>query len=252
MKKKIFKILIFSISLIVFLLFFVPLKRFSRDFFSTFSAFGINKRQINQDGKLCIISDSDAINNFSSENQQLRQICKLSPPQSFKLMTAEIVFRDPRTWNKRFIINRGEDHGVRVGAYLVSLSKSIYAAQHAFSIAGRVVQTSKKTSEVATIFDREFSVSVFIGKANVAGILLGGDEPRIEYFNPGMIENGINYLKTSKFSLLYPPFIPVGTAIVENSTEIFKQHYNIQFEAFADLYKTDFLTIIIPEDNDLK
>ncbi|HRU00859.1 MAG TPA: rod shape-determining protein MreC [Victivallales bacterium] len=253
MKNLFLKVFAFLFILSLGLFFLQRLKPFFRDFFLPFSITAIpNKSKISEIKDIKEISEQKLLNKqLSSENKILREICKLSAPPSFKLLPAEISYRSPETWNTRFIVNKGESEGVKNGYYVISIV-SEYSSPNKFCIIGRVVQTSRKTSEIATIFDGDFSLSVFIGHANLPGILVGSKNPSIQFFNPILIEDKINEVFSSKFSLFVPPFISVGKAIPENKSSIFNPPSKLNFIPMTDLSNINFIIIIIPETNEIE
>jgi len=249
MKNSLLKVFIFIFILLFSLLFLQKLKPFFRDFFLPFSIATIqSKNKAPEITDVKQISEQEFLNQqLILENKTLREICKLSAPASFKLINAEISYRSPETWNTRFIANKGEHDGIKIGFYVASID-SEYSSPNKFCIIGRIVQTSNRTCEIATIFDRDFTLSVFIGDKNIPGILTGDKTPSIQFFNPTLIEDKIYDVFTSKFSTFVPPFVPVGRASLEQKNNMYTPPSKLRFDPLIDLSNIDFIIIIIPEE----
>jgi rod shape-determining protein MreC len=86
-----------------------------------------------------------------NENENLRQQLNFFERQSFNYLPAEIITRSAIPTDTIFIIDRGVDDGVSVGAAV------IMADGH---LVGKIIETRKKTAIVRSLLSRESEVAV--------------------------------------------------------------------------------------------
>ena len=72
------------------------------------------------------------------ENKQLRALLNLVPPANRQSVYAQIMLRDPVTWNEQFVVDKGESHGIQPGDPVVVPAENGTTA----ALAGRVISVS--------------------------------------------------------------------------------------------------------------
>lgn len=88
-------------------------------------------------------------------------------------ITAKVFSVYPFNAKDRIFITAGSAEGVAVGDAVGGLDGNVFI--------GRVVTVYPHVSEVMTIFDQSFSMSVRVGSGEVDGLLQGGVTPRVVY-----------------------------------------------------------------------
>ena len=104
------------------------------------------------------------------ENERLKLLLGFKEESDQILVPSRVIGRDPRTWLRSIIVDKGERHGVREGTPVVS---------HA-GVIGHVTFTSAFTSQVTLILDPKIAVGgivqrtrdfVVVGSADDTGHL---------------------------------------------------------------------------------
>lgn len=116
--------------------------------------------------------------------------------------TAKVFSVYPFNAKNRIFITAGSDRGVAVGDAVVG-EGNVFV--------GRVVTVYPRASEVMTIFDQNFSMSVRVGSGEVDGSLQGGVTPRVVYAyaeKSQSIRTGDTIISADK---AYPYGLVVGT-----------------------------------------
>ena len=97
------------------------------------------------------------------ENNQLRLAQALPERPGWRAVVADVVARDPVTWNRGFRIGRGTDHGVAVGSVVLNGRYVI----------GRVSHATKASATVDTIGAPACKLSVILADSGSVGVLWG-------------------------------------------------------------------------------
>jgi rod shape-determining protein MreC len=143
------------------------------------------------------------------ENQRLRALLDFKQHLSYKMLPAEIIGRDPSSWFKTIIINKGHRSGVQPGSGVVSPK----------GVVGTVIETTPHSSSVLLITDQNSTIDVLIQRTRVRGILEGQTEKscKVNYvvknediqINDAVITSGLN--------AVFPAGIFVGSVIETNN-----------------------------------
>jgi len=99
----------------------------------------------------------------SVENKRLRELLSFRDKFSYDILPAEIVGRDPSSWFKTILINRGKSDGVVRGAGVITPQ----------GVVGRVIDITTKTSKVLLITDINSSIDAVIKRSRERGIVEG-------------------------------------------------------------------------------
>lgn len=103
------------------------------------------------------------------ENKQLRALLNLVPPANRQSVYAQIMLRDPVTWNEQFVVDKGESHGIQPGDPVVVPAENGTTA----ALAGRVISVSRHTATVATLHHKKCTFSVLLTESGQYGFLNG-------------------------------------------------------------------------------
>ncbi|NLA08087.1 MAG: rod shape-determining protein MreC [Parcubacteria group bacterium] len=101
---------------------------------------------------------------LKKENELLREALKIKKSDNFNFVLADIIGRSPLNFSQTFVINVGEQDGIKVGQPVVWGGKSLV---------GEIIDVRKNTSIVRSISDTEFKAAVLIGEKRIEGLLKG-------------------------------------------------------------------------------
>ncbi len=234
--------------LLLAILAFGPARRFTRDFLAAFSIPSGKSATLPQDMSASSLQPVPMrMARLEKENSDLRSICKIASPRGYKVVAAEVTSRDPRNWMERMIVGKGEADGVSEGMVVLAFNMPRHSFKAAYSIAGRVLETSRHTAEIATIYDRDFTLSAAIGEEMAPAVIMGGPEPRLEYFNPNLVGDGEQDVRSSEFSTVCPPHVPAGSVSTVAAPDAFTQPTVLPFIPWADVSEARFVIILVPD-----
>lgn len=106
------------------------------------------------------------LNSFAemeAENRQLRKLLNLPVHPSWQALAAEVISRDPFSWNRDFVINKGLVDSIQVGAAVLSGPYVI----------GRVIQVNRHSAKVASLLSPECRFSVKLSGDDNMGLSIG-------------------------------------------------------------------------------
>ena len=106
------------------------------------------------------LAETDALRR---ENNQLRLAQALPRRQGWRAVVAEVIARDPVTWNRGFRIGRGTENGVVVGSVVLN----------GRYVLGRVAHAGKASATVDTIGTPGCKLSVVLTDSGSVGVLWG-------------------------------------------------------------------------------
>ena len=150
------------------------------------------------------------------ENRRLRKLLDMPLKEGWKVRYAQVITRDPLTWNRRFRIDKGRGDGVVAGAAVVEGE----------AVIGRVTSISEYTAVVATLADPGCALSVKLGEEGGVGILEGRKEVRngrpvcrINYLPVQTSFDQQSTVVTSGLSKMIPGGLAVGDLVPWNSSK---------------------------------
>lgn len=163
--------------------------------------------------------ENAAMAELKAENESLRVQLNIPERTGFKPVFAQIMLRDPVTWQTEFTIDQGENAGVNVGDLVVTniLNEKNQTATVAV---GRIKAVTNHTAVVITLANPDCQLSAYLpnsGPYGVHGVTTGTPEhskkllirlqnlPRDGRYSAG------DSVTTSKMSLLLPADILLGT-----------------------------------------
>ena len=97
------------------------------------------------------------------ENQRLKALLNFKQQFSYQMLPAEIIGRDPSSWFKTILVNRGTETGITRGSGVVS----------PLGVVGTVIETTLHSSKVLLITDQNSAIDILAKRSRVRGILEG-------------------------------------------------------------------------------
>ena len=128
-----------------------------------------------QQENLILAAENAAAEQLRRENEHLRGLLRLGPVDGYRTVHAEIILRDPITWNEVFTVDKGTSDGIREGDCVLAVHAAPGSGTGAsFAAAvGRVTSVSSHTATVSTILNPECSFSVFLAESGKYGKKMG-------------------------------------------------------------------------------
>lgn len=189
-----------------------------------------------------------------TENDRLRSLLHLRIPAGVTPVYAEVILRDPLTWNEVFTIDRGSNDGIREGDAVLSVQLPPSGRNLITVLAGRILSVSRHTAVVATLLHRECTVGVLLSESGEYGILQGtgaGNPPIVSSlpvagrYAPGEI------LLTGGYSTQTPAGLYVGTLQPRKDGSLSQVRDHLYAEAevrpAADFDKIHFVAVLAGE-----
>ena len=143
---------------------------------------------------------------YAAENKRLRELLGYKNlATQFDFVVARVIGREPTTWTRMIVIDRGTEHGVNKNMPVVT----------ARGLVGVVSEAGPISSKVELILDPRAAAGALVQRSRVAGIVKGNlgdalsprmvDIPRNEDVAEG------DTIVTSGFGGIYPKGIMIGT-----------------------------------------
>ena len=164
-----------------------PLK-VSTDFLSVFYnlahnyVFLINLRSENSQLKNIIDQlqlENQLLREASSENKRLRDLLAFKTKLPYAVVAAEIIGRDPASWFRTILIDKGAADGIQRGAAVITPR----------GIAGTILEVHAKTAKVLLLIDRNCALDILVQRSRAKGILEGRSADRCEVNFVGKTED---------------------------------------------------------------
>ena len=174
------------------------------------------------------------INYYKSENKRLRELLEEKEMFSEKYLFSKVLLDKQSPYLKSLIVNKGYDHGVRLG--LAVREKSYFV--------GKVIGVNFLTSRVLLASDLNSKIPVIIEPGSVNAILVGtgtNEFAELEYLpKKNNISDG-NIVYTSGVDGIIEPAIPIGKVLVQDDKKFVK--------FFVDFNQIKFVKISNYNDN---
>ena len=153
-------------------------------------------------------------NNIKKENEVLRKLFGFKPMENFDLTPCEIIGKTPGLYNRSLIINGGYEDEIEKNMPVIAMD----------GLVGKVIETTKKTSEVLTLYNRNSYISALDVRSRVQGIIKWR-EGRYLNFDDVSLHSDVKIgdtIATSGMGGIYPKgiFIGVVKRVEENPSEI--------------------------------
>jgi len=174
-------------------------------------------------------------NNIKKENEVLRRLFGFKPMKNFDLTPCEIIGKTPGLYNRSLIINGGYEDKIEKNLPVIAMD----------GLVGKVIETTKKTSEVLTLYNRNSYISALDVRSRVQGIIKWR-EGRYLNFDDVSLHSDVRIgdtIATSGMGGIYPKgiFIGVVKRIEENPSEIVM---TIKVQPFVNFTKLEDVFVI--------
>ena len=169
-------------------------------------------------------------------NTRLRNLIDFQKNISERVIAAEVVGKDPSTWFKTVIIDKGEADGLFIGLPVV-ISQGIV---------GQVIEVSNHYSKVMLIIDSNSAVDSLVQRTRARGVIKGGstDQCRLDYV---LRKNDVRVgdtIVSSGLDGVYPKGLRIGyvSQVIEHDADIF---HEVIISPFVDFEKLEEVLVIL-------
>lgn len=170
---------------------------------------------------------------LKQENRHLRQMLDLQQKNTFSLIYARVLSRNPDKYPSTLLINSGWQKGVAINDIAVNANGLI----------GVVTECSRDYARVLMISSPKSRIAVRTEKGRVPGVLYPLDEEHAEVKEITKTQQVDKYEKvvTSAFSTIYPDGLEIGTIRVVSDSlatahKYLKVRYSVNFTVLDDLF----------------
>lgn len=196
------------------------------------------------------------LESLKKENDTLKNLLNIAPLPKYQYVFAEVSFRDPARWYEQFVINKGEDDGVKEGSIVIAQAKDSSMDKPLFAVVGRIGLLSKHTAVVYTVFSSECALSVNIPSNGANGILKGGERNAnkiwadIEYLPKNLVYSDGAMVVLSGLTPLAPKGLTVGLLDTERTETAKKDslYVRARAEIAADLNHVDYVLVLVEKN----
>ncbi|MBR5908543.1 MAG: rod shape-determining protein MreC [Schwartzia sp.] len=178
-------------------------------------------------------------NEYAAENIRLRELLGYTQSaRQFDLVMARVIGREPTTWTRMIVIDRGTEHGVQKNMAVVT----------ARGLVGTVTDAGPFSSKVQLILDPRAAAGALVQRSRVAGVVKGTPD---DAMHPRMVNVPKNQdmavgdiLVTSGFGGIYPKGIMIGTVSAVKNDSGGLLHYAV-IEPATDFQRLEDVAVIV-------
>lgn len=136
------------------------------------------------------------------ENNRYEKLLDFKRRLIYSSVTANVIGRDPTSWNASIIIDRGTKDGIAEGMPVVSSA----------GVVGRISEVAHSASRIILLTDPQFSVAALVQESRESGLISGTLQGfcRLRYMAEGADVKVGDKIITSKISTSFPEGLLVG------------------------------------------
>jgi rod shape-determining protein MreC len=169
-------------------------------------------------------------------NSRLRNLLNFEKTITDRVLSAEVIGKDPSPWFKTVLIDKGKNDGIETGMAVVVPK----------GIAGQVTDVSANYSKVLLIIDHNSAVDALAQKHRARGIIKGGMEGQCLFkyvLRKHDIEIG-DIVISSGFDGVFPKGLAVGyvSAVFKPKSGIFQE---VTVTPYVDFEKLEEVLIVL-------
>ena len=178
-------------------------------------------------------------NEYAAENIRLRELLGYTQSaRQFDLVMARVIGREPTTWTRMIVIDRGTQHGVQKNMAVIT----------ARGLVGTVTDAGPISSKVQLILDPRSAAGALVQRSRVAGVVKGTPDdamhPRMVNVPKSQDMAVGDIVVTSGFGGIYPKGIMVGTVSAVKNDSGGLLHYAV-IEPANDFQRLEDVAVIV-------
>ena len=168
-------------------------------------------------------AEQAVVADLKKENAELRALMSLGRKDTFRPVFAEVLTRDPMTWQEQFTLDKGSRDGIEPGNLVVTPVYSNLPNKPRIAVIGKVKSVTGHTALVSTVMSRDFCLSVSLPDSKVSGLLIGtrnsfGMPATLKFLPLDTVLAAGQTVYTNAFSGNSPPGLPVGIVAAESKS----------------------------------
>ncbi len=176
---------------------------------------------------------------YAAENIRLRELLGYKQAATqFDLVMAHVIGREPTTWTRMIVIDRGTQHGVQKNMAVVT----------ARGLVGTVTDAGPISSKVQLILDPRAAAGALVQRSRVAGVVKGTPDdamhPRLINVPRGQDMAEGDIIVTSGFGGIYPKGIMIGKVSAVKNDSGGLLHYAV-IEPATDFQRLEDVAVIV-------
>lgn len=182
------------------------------------------------------VEKNNRLNEVALSNERLRNLLNFQTSQAVRVVSAEVIGKDPSPWFRTIIIDKGKVAGIDKGLAVVI----------AEGIVGQVIEASGRHSKVLLVIDQNSSVDALVQRTRARGIVKGEstEKCRLKYvLRKHDIQTGDTVI-SSGLDGVFPKGLRIGrvSEIVRPNAGIFQ---DVTITPFVDFEKIEEVLIIL-------
>ena len=168
-----------------------------------------------------LTAEQAVVADLKKENAGLRTLMSLGRKGTFRPVFAEVLTRNPMTWQEQFTLDKGSRDGIEPGNLVVTPVYSSHPDIPRIAVIGKVKSVTGHTSLVSTILSQDFRLSVSLPESKASGILEGTRniskmQATLKFLPLNTVPASGQTVYTNAFSGHSPPGLPVGIVDAES------------------------------------
>jgi len=187
-----------------------------------------SEKLLKENGEL--IAENNRLKDTEKENQTLRQQLDLAPRKNFDLEASFVIAQDPQGQRNYFIIDKGENTGIRTGMPAV-VSKGI--------MVGRVSESYPDTAKIMLVTDPSSVINAEVLDSGARGIVKGeyGLGLKMDMVSQTDVLNEGDSVITSGLGGEIPRGLTIGkiSQVGQSANKLFQEASIVPMANFSDL-----------------
>jgi rod shape-determining protein MreC len=175
-------------------------------------------------------------------NYRLRELLQFKKRASSHVLAAEVTGRDPSSWFKAVIIDKGKSDGLKKGLPVIIPE----------GIAGHIAEVTSHYAKVLLVFDQNSAVDAFVQRTRARGIVKGETTGRcvLKYVLQKHDIRVGDTVVSSGWDGVFPKGLRIGyvSKVVKRTSGIFQEIKVTPYVDFDNLEEV--LVILNPPDHD--
>ncbi|MGI6036765.1 MAG: rod shape-determining protein MreC [Limnochordia bacterium] len=188
-----------------------------------------------------LIAENIRLREYRRENQWLREALAFQEKQEWELLPAQVVARDPGHWLNSFVIDVGENQGLRQGMAVVSPAGVVGQVRAVTKSTARIISIIDPTSAVGGLNQRTGDLVLVEGTPESNSLAQVKPLVRDADLQPGDI------IVTSGLSTIFPKGLALGCVTQVEKGE-YGQIQRAYLRSMADLSRLEYVFVVLTEE----
>ncbi len=162
-------------------------------------------------------SIAEELGEIKTENSRLRKLLGLKERITYDSIQATIISKDPDNWFRTLIINRGENHGIKLNMPVIAFQGDEKA------VVGKIVEVRGSISRIVPIISSNMKMGIKFQSNRFPGLLSGfstqSSLSTIDYISRAAVIKFNDIVITSGQGGVFPPGLLVGKVLKADISE---------------------------------